>query len=138
MEEVELERGDNGNPLDVSATPRNVFESARRISRKDSRISISHSPRQRQQQQQQLKRRRVRTIESTSTKHENEAQTETKERRGRRAKKLRAELKLKHSSSCFGWLKDHKPRHTLYRVSGPLACWPRTRNAAQVENEKRE
>lgn len=134
MEEVELERGDNGNPLDVSATPRNVFESARRISRKDSRISISHSPRQ----QQQLKRRRVRTIESTSTKHENEAQTETKERRGRRAKKLRAELKLKHSSSCFGWLKDHKPRHTLYRVSGPLACWPRTRNAAQVENEKRE
>lgn len=137
MEEVELERGDNGNPLDVSATPRNVFESARRISRKDSRISISHSPRQRQQQQQ-LKRRRVRTIESTSTKHENEAQTETKERRGRRAKKLRAELKLKHSSSCFGWLKDHKPRHTLYRVSGPLACWPRTRNAAQVENEKRE
>lgn len=81
MEEVELERGDNGNPLDVSATPRNVFESARRISRKDSRISISHSPRQRQQQQQ-LKRRRVRTIESTSTKHENEAQTERKERRG--------------------------------------------------------
>lgn len=80
MEEVELERGDNGNPLDVSATPRNVFESARRISRKDSRISISHSPRQ----QQQLKRRRVRTIESTSTKHENEAQTETKEEKERR------------------------------------------------------
>lgn len=85
---MELERGDNGNPLDVSATPRNVFESARRISRKDSRISISHSPRQ--QQQQQLKRRRVRTIESTSTKHENEAQTETKEEKERRGEARKA------------------------------------------------